>query len=64
MEDKAVTAILDKINTVSEKTLDQATTKAAKKFLADSLAVGFSGFHEPVAAQIRQTAKQWEASRL
>ena len=63
MEDKAVAAIINKINTVSEKTLDQATTKAAKKFLADSLAVGFSGYHEPVAAQLRQTTKQWGASK-
>ena len=63
MEDKAVTAIIDKINTVSEKSLDQATTKAAKKFLADSLAVGFSGYHEPVAAQLRHAAKQWGTSK-
>ena len=63
MEDKAVTAIIDKVNTVSEKTLDQATKKAAKKFLADSLAVGFSGYHEPVAAQLRQTTKQWGTSK-
>ncbi len=63
MEDKAVTAIIDKINTVSEKTLDQETKKAAKKFLADTLAVGFSGYHEPVAAQLRQTTKQWGTSK-
>lgn len=63
MKDKAVDAIIDRINTSSGTTLDEINKKAAKKFMADTLAVGFSGYYEPTAVQLRQTVQKWGESQ-
>jgi 2-methylcitrate dehydratase PrpD len=59
MSDQAVNAVLEHAQSTRWETLPESTRHAARKFLADTLAVGVAGYLEPAAGRVRLTARSW-----